>query len=107
MAHHHEGLRLVELFEVVEKFTSSTTQLFLHLPLKREPEISRLLAQFQWHVREALHLMPVEGKPATRLSLLLTREKNKAEIQNLVVKDQDNRYTETTLALLKPFYLFL
>ncbi|MDR0603969.1 MAG: methyltransferase [Bacteroidales bacterium] len=52
-----------------------------------------------------LQVQPKEYKPANRNVLLFAREKKQIEIQNLVIRNPSNEYTNTYRSLTKEFHL--
>ncbi len=109
-AHHDESLLLTELISVIKKNLHPTGKFFLLLPYRRNNEIKKVFEESALRLISKIEVRPTTRHKPFRIMLEgmhaseIKEDGNTAEI---VIKDEQNRYTQDFTELLKDYYLHL
>lgn len=109
-AHHDEGLKLNEVFQLIQNNLLPNGKFYLLLPYKRNTEIKILLSEFNFGLEKIIFFRQTPTHPYFR-NVLVGRIQpvadNEITIQELIIKDENNNYTPAFVSLLKDYYLYL
>jgi len=110
LAHHNEGLLLPELLNIIKKNLAPGGSFYLLLPYKRNEEIKKLLMEHELAVRQITFVrqsvmhdyfrMMIDGKPEAG-------KPAETKIDDISIKDENDRYTPEFTVLLQEYYLYL
>lgn len=108
IAHHDEGLKLEELFRFVQQSLSQNVKFFLLLPAKRERDVAELMKQAGFHLQQLVVVKQSNNHSPFRLMLEagFNPMSNIAK-KEISIKDEENKYTNDFIGLLKDYYLYL
>jgi tRNA1Val (adenine37-N6)-methyltransferase len=108
IAHHDEGLKLEELFRFVQESLSKNGKFFLLLPVKREKDVAELMKQSGFHLHQLVIVKQSINHAPFRLMLEAGfQPMNNIATKEIIIKDEENNYTNDFIALLKDYYLYL
>ncbi len=110
LAHHNEGLLLPELLTSIKKNLKHDGAFFLLLPFKRNEEIRKLLTETELAIRQLIFVRQSIKHDFFRVMLegkLYTDEKTEIMIDEISIKDEQDRYSPEFINLLKDYYLHL
>jgi tRNA1Val (adenine37-N6)-methyltransferase len=109
IAHHNEGLLLPELFEVIKNNLDPGGSFFLLLPYKRNEEIKKLLAGNEMGVEKIVFVRQTPRHDHFRMVIQgkLNGTLQETAIEEMIIKDDEEKYTPTFQALLREYYLHL
>jgi len=105
LSKHSDTLSHSELITSVARLLSPNGKFEVILPFtEREKFVNLALIENLFCSREIL-ISPKMGKNPNRIILQFNREKSKRKILELMVRNQDNSFTEEYISLTKDFYL--
>lgn len=109
VAHHSHGLKLEQLFELMKQQLHPDGLFFLLLPYKRVKEIEQLLATHQLFLMKKVWVRQTFAHQPFRLFLMGTikPQKEQVQVEEIVIRDEQQQYTSAFVALLKDYYLYL
>jgi len=106
IAHHHEGLLLRELLQIIQTNLSSTGIFCLLIPYKRNKELKILLKDFS-----VLQMTFVRQSPEHDYFRIMLMGELKRETETMIdeisIRDSTQQYTREFTELLKDYYLGL
>ncbi len=110
LAHHNEGLLLPELLNIIKKNLEPVGSFYLLLPYKRNEEIKKLLVEHELSVRQITLVRQSVNHDYFRV-ILTGRFRSDEQIETMIdeisIKDKNDRYTPGFTRLLQEYYLFL
>lgn len=108
IAHHSGGLRLHQLVAKANDLLAPEGDLFLLMPFKRKTELHHALGNAHLQIVQQVTVHPSARHMPFRLMLHVRKNFNHTtEEQKIYIKDEQNNYTQTFIALLKDYYLYL
>jgi tRNA1Val (adenine37-N6)-methyltransferase len=110
VAHHGDELHLIELFEIIRSNLKADGKFFLLLPYKRQNDVVKLLAGFQFQLEEILLVRQSANHNYFRMMVCGTmqQKKNTSTITlEISIWNEKQQYTEEFVKLLKDYYLYL
>jgi tRNA1Val (adenine37-N6)-methyltransferase len=110
LAHHNEGLLLPDLLHIIKKGLKAGGNFFLLLPYKRNAEIKNMLTRQEFPVIRIILIKPSVNNDYFRIAISGTKEsrhESETIIEEISIKDEDDRYTPEFISLLKDYYLYL
>jgi tRNA1Val (adenine37-N6)-methyltransferase len=110
IAHHHSGLRLEELLNIIRESLSPTGTFYLLLPFKRNEEIRKILLKQGLWVSKILFVRQSTQHNYFRMMIAgKLDQENGAEtfIEQISIRDDQRQYTKEFKELLKDYYLYL
>lgn len=109
IAHHDEGLLLAELLKIITTNLQPGGEFFLLLPYKRQEEIKQLLIQHETTVTKLAFVRQSVNHDYFRIMLAGKNKPGEEEmiIDEITIKDENDKYTPEFTALLKDYYLYL
>ena len=109
-AHHDEGLRLKDVFQLIQNNLSPGGKFYLLLPYKRNNELKNLLSDFDFGLEKIIFFRQTPAHLYFRnvlVGCLHPVADDEIKIQELIIKDEHNNYTPAFVSLLKDYYLHL
>lgn len=105
MAHHSSHLTLQELMQAIDPLLLPGGRLYLLLPYKRWSAAQILLKENGWHLHQLLFARQTPRHQPFRV--LIQAGKNAAQLteDELIIKNEENEYSERFNELLRPYYL--
>lgn len=105
MAHHSSHLTLQELMQAIDPLLLPGGRLYLLLPYKRWSAAQNLLKENGWHLHQLLFARQTPRHQPFRV--LIQAGKNAAQLteDELIIKNDENEYSERFNELLRPYYL--
>jgi tRNA1Val (adenine37-N6)-methyltransferase len=110
IAHHNDGLLLLELFEIIKRNLKPDGTFFLLLPYKRNKELETLIKKHELFIKEIIFVrqsvrhdyfrMIITGKPNGEATM-------KTMIGELAITNKEGNYTSEFTDLMKDYYLNL
>jgi tRNA1Val (adenine37-N6)-methyltransferase len=109
VAHHSENLTLEELLSVIKNNLNPDGSFFLLLPYKRNEEIKRLFKDHELSISKILFIRQSVKHDYFRIFLKgdLRKKEKETEFDEMSIWDQEKRYTNEFVRLLKDYYLHL
>ena len=110
LAHHQEGLLLVDFPDIIKKQLEPGGQFYLLLPFKRKEEIISLLQQNGISISNLVLVKQSINHPYFRLMLEAKYPKAEiemTEINEMIISNKENEYSSEFISLLKEYYLHL
>jgi len=109
VAHHSENLTLKELLVIIKDNLSKTGSFFLLLPYKRNEEIKKLLKDHELSILKILFVRQSIKHDYFRVFIKgsLNAKEKETEFNEMSIYDNNQKYTEEFVRLLKDFYLHL
>jgi len=110
IAHHHSGLRLEELMNVITENLSRPGTFYLLLPFKRNEEIKKILLKQQLWVSKIVLVKQSTNHNYFRIMIAgKFQQEDKAEtlIEEISIWNEEQQYTSEFKELLKEYYLYL
>ncbi len=104
IAHHHQGLRLENLFSRVQKILHPQGLFFLLIPERRGVETSQLLQAAGFFINERISIKQTEKHGSFRQILKASFSKS-IEKQSVIIIKNEQRYSEEFKNLLEDYYL--
>lgn len=105
MAHHSSHLTLEKLIKVIDPLLSPNGRLYLLLPFKRWPVAQRLLKGNGWHLHQVMLARQTPRHQPFRAMLQARRSVDAVDEEEIVIKEEDHRYSDKFIELLSPYYL--
>ena len=109
VAHHSENLTLEELLSVIRNSLNKDGSFFLLLPYKRNQEIKKLFKDHDLSISKILFIRQSVNHDYFRIFIngdLRIKEKE-TEFDEMSIWDEEQRYTDEFVRLLKDYYLHL
>ncbi len=107
VAMHDAGLKLDELIKIVKVTLADDGSFAVLLPFARAEYMIALAAAANLHLHKHVQVKQSVKHTYFRSMLMFTRAKTDAVVEELAIKDADNRYTAAFVQLLKDYYLYL
>lgn len=110
MAHHDGGLSLKDLFAIIKQHLAPDGLFYLLLPYKRNEEIRNLLREHQFELSQFILIKQSVNHGYFRIMLCGRRASEKKAapiIEEMAIKDNNDKYTPDFISLLKDYYLYL
>lgn len=110
IAHHHDGLLLSDLMDVIKENLEPSGKFFLLLPFKRSEEIKRLFLAHSFHIERTVFVRQTINHPYFRIMVkgrLNNDIEGETEIEEITIKDASEEYSPQFVSLLRQFYLYL
>lgn len=107
LAVHNESLTVDQLALGVAKHLSENGQLFILYPPYEMAQFTNAVKGFSLSPNQIIEIKDRVDKKAIRHVTLFSRVKEKTQTSELIIKQANNSYTATFVALLKPYYLHL
>ena len=102
---HTDTLPFEELILAVNYCLSSFGLFAIIIPLTTKDIIQTLCKNQGLFCTNILQIQPLENKPVNRVIMLFSREEKSLQIENLIIRDADMKYTHSYQLLTKDFYL--
>jgi tRNA1Val (adenine37-N6)-methyltransferase len=103
LALHSSGLDLPELLKSVKRLLKDDGRFAILLPFKRSREFEQMV---EFSIIQKIVVKPNKDHNAFRCIYLLGKSENEGLVDELIIKNIDNEYTEQFYELLKDYYLF-
>ncbi len=110
MAHHDGGLLLPQLLTIIKKNLAADGVFFLLLPFKRHDEIRKLFTKHELAIQQITFVKQTAIHGYFRMMLMGSLKKDaltETIIDEISIKDEDDKYTPAFADLLKDYYLYL
>ena len=110
IAHHHTGLLLEELLNIIKQNLSPSGVFYLLLPYKRNEEIKKILLKQHLFVSKIVFVKQSTKHNYFRMMIMgkLSREsQTETLIEEISICDDQQQYTEEFKELMKDYYLYL
>ena len=109
VAHHSENLTLKELLVIIKENLTKRGSFFLLLPYKRNEEIKKLFKDQQLHITKMILVRQSVKHDYFRIFIKgsLNAKEKETEFNEMSIYDNNQKYTEEFVRLLKDFYLHL
>jgi len=108
IAHHSEQLTILQVIETINTQLKEGGLFFLLLPYKREQQAARLLLQNKLQLSDTVVLCQSVTHSPFRVILKGSNKKNERKRTiRMSICDEDKKYTEPFIAVLKDYYLYL
>lgn len=108
MAHHAEGLKLVDLFQFIKKHLMEKGDFLLLLPAKREKELDGLLKKAGLFIQQKIWVQQTPRHLPFRLMIQgCGEEAERLSDEKISIKNEAAQYTPAFTNLLKNYYLHL
>ncbi|MBC7873335.1 MAG: methyltransferase [Ferruginibacter sp.] len=110
LAHHNNGLLITELLHIIKKYLKPGGSFYLLIPYKRDNEIKKLLTDNDLEVRQLTFVRQTINHDYFRIMLqgkLKTNELTESTLDEISIKDDNDKYTSDFANLLKDYYLHL
>ena len=109
-AHHDDGLKLVEVLQLIKNNMDNSGKFYLLLPYKRKEEIKNLIAQQKLVIEKLLLVRQSSSHSYFRIILQgchLPNVPKEVEFEEISIKGPNGSYTQELTGLLKEYYLKL
>ena len=109
-AHHDESLLLHELLVVIKENMSTTGRFFLLLPYRRNKEMEKIFNAAGLHIHQKIFVSSSKTHQPFRIMVEgATAGDNDKQtlIEEMVIKNEQGKYTEVFTRFLKDYYLHL
>jgi tRNA1Val (adenine37-N6)-methyltransferase len=109
-AHHDDGLKLVEVLQLIKNNMDNSGKFYLLLPYKRKEEIINLLAQQKLAIEKLLFVRQSSSHSYFRMIIQgchLPNAPKEVEFEEISIKGPNGSYTQEFANLLKDYYLKL
>ncbi len=108
LARHSNALRLVEIFEAVERLISPNGIFFILLPSYRESECVETAAKFKLYPDNIAYVKQTPLHSSFRIMISFSSIKKEIlQVEEIIIKNAENMYTEQFQELLLEYYLHL
>jgi tRNA1Val (adenine37-N6)-methyltransferase len=107
VAMHDAGLKLDELITIVDANLSEDGRFAVLLPFMRAERMIELAKATNLHLQTHVQVKQSVKHGYFRSMLLLSRKKVEPVLEELAIKDENNKYTNEFVHLLKDYYLYL
>lgn len=110
LARHDQGLLLPDLLSIIKKNLHPDGRFYLLLPYKRRQQVKRLLADNDFDTEQLILVKQSVNHDYFRLMIcgkINTRQTGEKAIEEIAIKDENDKYTLPFIALLKDYYLYL
>jgi tRNA1Val (adenine37-N6)-methyltransferase len=110
IAHHGTGLLLEDLLQIIAGVLSPTGRFYLLLPAKRMTEAGLLSRKYDLTITATVTVRPSTRHQPFRIFMEGKRKSNDEEANTqteIPIRDEEGKYTETFVRLLKEYYLHL
>lgn len=110
IAHHHDGLTLVELVKLIEQNLKKEGSFYLLLPHKRKDEILKVFNSSSLNIHRITLVRQSVNHDYFRMMLEGNFTDNSVEeisYSELAIRQNENAYTAEFISLLKDYYLHL
>lgn len=105
-AMHDASLTLEELMDAAGKFKTADAQFAALITFRRASGFEELYTRYGWYARRKVTVKQTYMHPPFRCMYLLTRTPCENSAEEIVIRKDNNQYTEQFYALLKDYYLF-
>jgi tRNA1Val (adenine37-N6)-methyltransferase len=110
IAHHHSGLLLEDLLNIIKRNLSRSGTFYLLLPFKRTEEVKKILLKQHLFVTKIVFVKQSQGHSYFRI--MIAGKLNRAGlaetlIEEISIWDDQQQYKEEFKELLKDYYLYL
>ena len=106
-AKHDTTLTLLQLLKIAYSLLTENGLLAVLLPHRRVAEFEKNAAAHSFFLHKKILLQHTLQHPCFRAILFLSKIKTTSTIKQLVIKNEDNTYTDACILLLKDYYLHL
>lgn len=107
-ARHNEKLGFEALCEYTSKLLQPNGKFCLVLPKAEEANFLKIASLFKLHLQKTMTIYPKKSKEANRVNMQLGFEKkNKVQIENFTIRENDHTFTRQYIDLLKDHYIDL
>lgn len=108
IAKHSTHLSLEELFASIDRLLNENGKCALLFPFFRKQEIEQLAIHYHFEIAQTFYFKQTPSHDYFRYAVLLSKEKT-VDINHLTcsIKNADDSYSDTAVALLQPYYLYL
>lgn len=107
VAMHDEGLKLDELIRIVDLNLAEEGTFAVLLPFVRAQRMIELAKGLTLHLHTHVQVKQSVKHGYFRSMLLFARTRVEPAVEDLVIKDENNQYTNEFVSLLKDYYLYL
>lgn len=107
IAHHSSDLSLPVLLEIIKKDLSADGTFYLLLPYKRNEEIKKLIREKELFIRQIVFVKQSVSHDHFRIMIsgkLKAKQAGETLLDEIVIKDENDNYTQRFIALLKEYY---
>ncbi len=107
-AHHSTQLSLEQLIHFIKKQLAADGIFFLLLPYQRLPQLQALAAQQSFFLTKIIAVRQTTNHTPFRIMVKASFTENDEKLlEEMAIKDAQNRYTNAFMELLQPYYLYL
>lgn len=107
LARHNDSLSQIDLLQSARQLLKPDGCLSLILPLNEGEEMIKLAKEEGFHLKTRANIQPKPSKPDNRIVVELSLKKQESEYKELIIREENNEYTEAYKELTKDFYLAL
>lgn len=107
LAHHGADLKMDELLSITPGLLTGNGTLSLLLPFYREAEIQAMAAANGFYCQKMVRVRQTPKHDFFRSVLFLGRSDTHFQVNEMVIRDENNAYSPEFQSLLHPFYLNL
>ncbi len=107
IAHHGNDLSLRELLLIIQKYLAADGTFYLLLPYKRNEEIKKLIMKNDLFIQQIVFVKQSARHDNFRIMIsgkLNTTKSSETLIDEIVIKDGSDNYTQQFITLLKGYY---
>jgi tRNA1Val (adenine37-N6)-methyltransferase len=107
LARHDDGLQLKDLFNEVMRLLDNDGKFFLLLPSNRKEECIKTALSFKLHPNALTDVKQTPNHKIFRTMYCFTQNEQPITNEVIIIKENDNAYSQRFSALMKDYYLFL
>lgn len=106
-AKHNTSLTLVQLLETVNRLLDNKGSFAVLLPYRRLDYFVEEAAKYHLHLDRQVLVKQTAGHDFFRVILFFSRTKKQATKEEIIIKDNEGKYTTAFIEVLKDYYLYL
>lgn len=107
LARHNDSLSQWELLQSAHKLLKPEGKLSLILPLKEGEELIEKAKEEAFYLKTRVNIKPKLSKPANRIVIELNFVRQATKLSELIIREENNEYSQAYKKLTKDFYLAL
>lgn len=107
LARHEDGLQLIDLFKEVNRFLTSDGKFFILLPSYRKEECIKTALSFNLYPSTLTDVKQTPSHKSFRTLFCFSPHEKAITNEVIIIKENDNSYSQEFSAMLKDYYLFL
>lgn len=107
IAHHSENLTMPELLRIIKEIMARGGTFFLLSPFKRSEEMEAVMRKLQLHIVQKITIKQTPVHAPFRTMFMGSVEPSTYNTKEMIIKDENEKYTPGFVSLLKDYYLYL